>query len=148
MLSDATDAIRARAESLWPPIEASVPLSFPNETNDSAGNPLPPRDTSGQASPFVRIEVIWNGGGFMSIGDPGANRVRRQGHIWIYAFVPQGSGDSRAYKIAGEAAGMFEGAYFGAVVCEGMQPGGQVDSEDGSYYGQSASVPFYFDETA
>lgn len=142
-LDTAVAAIRARAESLWPSLEAAVPLSWPNENQDGAGNPLPPRDANGTPSPFVRIGVMWTGGGFLSIGN---GLKRREGQIWCEAFIPEGSGEGAAHRLATEAARMFEGKHFGVVVCWAMQPGGPVDSEDGNFYGQSASVPFHFDE--
>jgi hypothetical protein len=42
-LSDAVSAVRSRAESLWPALEPTVPLAFPNENQDGriAGNPEP-----------------------------------------------------------------------------------------------------------
>lgn len=141
-LADAVAAIRTRAESLWPAIEATVPLAWPNE------NFARPVADNGAPSPFVMIELRWNGGEFQSIGAPGNNIARREGHIWIFAFIPQGSGEDRAHELAGEAAGMFEGQDFGGVVCEAMMPGGEADDEDGAYFGQSAAIPFEFDETA
>jgi hypothetical protein len=132
-------AIRSRAESLWP--EPDVPLALPNRNFD--------RPTSnGAPLPFIRIAVKWNGGEFISIGAPGNNLARREGHIWAYAFIPQGTGEDLAHRLASEAAAMFEGQDFAGVVCQAAAPGGPVDSEDGLYYGQSAAVPFRFDETA
>ncbi len=141
-LDTAIAAIRARAESLWPGIESVVPLAFPNEAFER------PTSDQGAPLPFVAIEIRWNGGGFMSIGAPGNNLSRRQGSIWAFAFIPQGSGEGVAHHLASEAAEMFEGQDFSGVVCGGMEPGGPVDSEDGAYYGQTAAVPFDFDETA
>lgn len=141
-------AIRSRAETLWPGIEATVPLSFPNEITDTAGGALPSRDAEGDPAPFVVIDVRWNGGDFMSIGAPRDNLVRRDGLIWIFAFIPQGTGEARAHELVAECAEIFEGQDFLPVVCRAMSPGGDVDSENGLYYGQSASIPFYFDETA
>lgn len=141
-LNAAVAAIRSRAESLWPGLEAAVSLAWPNE------NFTTPVDTNGNPVAFVRIEVVWNGGSFLSIGAPGDNWTRREGHIWCYAFIPVGTGEGRAHQLAAEAAGMFEGQDFSGLVCWAMEPGGPIDSEDGSYFGQSAAVPFYFDETA
>jgi len=141
-LDTAIAAIRARAESLWPALEAAVPMAFPNEAFAR------PRSAAGAPLPFLVIEVRWNGGGFMSIGAPGYNLARRQGHIWVFAFIPQGTGEARAHQLAAAAAGMFEGQDFSGVVCEAMMPGGQADAEEGLYFGQSAAVPFDFDETA
>jgi hypothetical protein len=147
-LSDAVAAVRSRAESLWPALEPLVPLAWPNENQDGSGNPLPARNTDGTSAPWVMIELRWNGGEFVSIGAPGSNLARREGHIWCFAFIPEGSGESRAHELASKAAHLFEGQDFGGLVCQAMMPGGPADSEDGSYYGQTASVPFTFDETA
>lgn len=143
-LDTALAAIRARAETLWPGLEATVPLAFPN---DGFG---PPIDSQGRPLPWVMIEVTWNPGasGFASIGAPGDNLARRAGHIWAYAFVGKGDGEARAHELIADAASIFEGQDFSGIVCQAMEPGGPVDSEDGNYFGQSASVPFDFDETA
>jgi len=141
-LDTAVAAIRARAETLWPVLEAAVPLAWPNEAFDR------PLSAAGAPVPFLMMEVRWGGGGFVSVGAPGNNLARREGHIWIFAFIPQGSGESRAHQLAAAAAGMFEGQAFGGVVCQAMEPGGEADDEEGLYFGQSAAIPFDFDETA
>lgn len=141
-LPDAIAAIRTRAESLWPALEPAVSLAWPNE---SFARPV---DANGTPAAFVMVEVRWNGGEFGSIGSPGNNLARRQGHIWCFAFVAQGIGESRAHELIGKAAGMFEGEDFSGVVCEAMEPGGEADVEDGAYFGQSAAIPFDYDETA
>lgn len=147
-LDTVLDAVRVRAETLWPGIAPEVPLAWPNETADAAGGALPSRDASGAAKPFIRFDLSWNGGEFESVGAPGDNLARRQGSIWVYALVPQGSGARVAHRLAGQAGHMFEGADFGGIVCQAMSPGGAIDDENGLYYGQSASIPFTFDETA
>lgn len=141
-LQDAVAAIRVRGESLWPALEPAVVLIWPNERFQR------PANGSGQPSPFVRIEVRWSGGDYMSIGAPGDNLVRREGHIWCYAFIPIHTGEARAHQLVAEAAGMFEGEDFSGIVCAAMMPGGDVDSEEGNYFGQSGAVPFDYDETA
>lgn len=145
-LDVAIAAIRARAESVWPGIEAAVLISWPNEAFDK---PVEPDGNGGsRALPFVAFEVIWNPIGDGSIGAPGNNLARRWGHIWAYAFIPQGSGEARAHQLASEAAGMFELQSFSSITCEFSEPSGSAASEDGNYFGQAVSVPFYFDETA
>lgn len=149
-LQDAVAAVRSRAETLWPGIEAAVPLLFPNGGKFPASAVIPPVDDNGTPAPFVRIEVIWNGGEFVSIGSPGSNRARREGHIWAIAFIAEGSEEALAHQLAGEAARMFEGEEFSGLVCQAMQPGGDAaaERENGNYFGQAAAVPFVFDETA
>lgn len=141
-LNDAIAAIRARADSLWPGIEASVPLAWPNEDFER------PYADVGGPQPFVVIEPRWNGGVFQSIGSPGSNWTRREGHIWVYAFIPMGQGSERAHELVAKAGGMYEGQDFGGVVCWALEPGGLADSEDGAYFGQAAAIPFNYDETA
>jgi hypothetical protein len=119
-LGAAVAAIRARAESLWPGVEAAVPLAWPNETFE---RPLSDRGTP---EPFVTVEVKWNGGEFVSIGAPGSNRVRREGQVWAFAFIPVGMGEGRAHQLAGEMGSIFEGQDFSGIVCWGMEPGGPV----------------------
>lgn len=142
-LSSAVTAIRARAESLWPGLEPDVPLAWPNEAFEK------PIDSSTKGPlPFVMIETRWSGGEFVSIGSPGSNLARREGHIWIFAFIGQATGEGRAHQLIAEASGMFEGADFSGVVCQASEPGGDTRSDDGNYFGQAAAVPFNFDETA
>lgn len=141
-LDTAIAAIRSRADTLWPALEPTVPLAWPNETFER------PLDGNGSPLPWVLIEVRWNGGEFMSVGSPGSNLARREGHIWTFAFIGQGTGEQRAHELAAKAAGMFEGQDFGGVVCQASMPGGEADDEDGNYFGQGAAVPFDFDETA
>lgn len=137
----AETAIRSRAEALWSGIEPSVPLTWPNESFDK------PPDGNGAPASFVRLDVVWNGGDGITIGAPGNNIARRDGHIWAYAFTAQGIGVTMARQLASEAAGMFEDEDFSGVVCEAAQPGGDADEENGNYYGFAVAVPFYYDET-
>lgn len=120
-----------------------MPLVWPNDDNFER-----PLDANGAPSPFVMVDIRWNGGDFMTIGAPGNNIARREGHIWLFAFTAQGIGQERAHELAAEAASIFEGQDFSGVVCAAMEPGGEADVEDGAYFGQSAAVPFDYDETA
>jgi hypothetical protein len=143
-LDTVVDAVKARFESLWPSLEASVPVAWYNEDEDWKGNPLPPS----RPQPWIMIRVRWNGGEFISIGAPGSNLARRYGNIWVYVFVPRGSGEGHAHRLVAEASSIFEGQDFSGLVCQGMSPGGDVESEDGMYSGHSAAIPFDYDETA
>lgn len=139
----AVTAIRERAEALWPGVEPAVTLGWENEAFAMPTDPATARPL-----PCVVIDVVWTGGDFMTIGSPGYNLARREGHVWAYAFIPRGTGQIRAHQLAARAARLFEGQDFDGVVCEAAMPGGPVSSEDGNYYGQSVSVPFQYDETA
>jgi hypothetical protein len=130
--------IRTRIETLWSSIESTIPLAFPNEGFQ--------RDANGAA--FLLVEITWAGGVGVTIGAPGHNLARRDGQIWLHAFVPIGTGQQQAMKIAGEAAKIFEDRDIGGgIICEAMAPGGgESNTDDGMYYGMSTNVPFYFDE--
>ena len=138
-LSDAVSAIRGRMETLWP--ESSVMLAWPNENFS-----LPSSVEDGNPQSWVLVEVRWNPLNEGSIGSPGSNLARRFGHIWFYCFVPQGSGESRCHQLLSEAAAIFENADFSNVVCEGFEPGGIAETENGNFFGLAGSVPFNFDE--
>lgn len=142
-LDVAVAAIRARSDALWPGIEPAVPISWPNEPFDKPVDPV-----TSTPLPFVVVEIMWNPITDGSIGSPGSNLARRFGHIWFYAFIPESVGEARAHQLASEAAGMFELQNFGTVVCEFAEPSGPAKPDDGNYFGQTVSVPFYFDETA
>jgi hypothetical protein len=51
-LSDAVSAVRSRAESLWPGLEPTVPLAWPNENQDGARNPFAGAQRRWDASPL------------------------------------------------------------------------------------------------
>jgi hypothetical protein len=131
-------AIQARIEAAWPTIEPTVPLAYPNAVSRP------------EASEFLLVDVTWVGGIPTTIGAPGANRVRRDGYIWLHAFITAGTGNQvRAFQIASRAATIFEEQNFADVVCIAMEPGGgQSGTEDGRWYGQSVAIPFWFDEDA
>jgi hypothetical protein len=139
-LQNAVAAIRGRIESLWP--EPAVGLTWPNENFS-----LPSAD-DGTPQSWMLVEIRWNPMNEGSIGSPGSNLARRFGHIWFYAFVPQGSGESRCHQLLSEAAAIFENADFNNVVCEGFEPGGQAETENGNFFGLAGAVPFWFDEYA
>jgi hypothetical protein len=139
-IASAEAAIRDRATSLWNGIAPSIPLTWPNDD-------FMPGTISGTPQPFVRMEIVWNGSDGITIGAPGGNVSRRTGHIWAHAFVAKGAGNTVPLTLVGEAAGMFEDEDFSGIVCEAAQPGGEASDEDGNYFGLSAAVPFYFDET-
>jgi hypothetical protein len=142
-LDTVASAIRLRADTLWPPLEPVIPLAWPNEDFER------PIGSSGRPLPFVVIELRWSGGEFASVGAPGNNLTRREGHIWIFAFVPKGDGETRAHQLVARAISMFEGADFGGgILCQGAMIGGEADDEDGDYFGQCAAIPFDYDETA
>ena len=142
-LKGALDAIRGRAETLWPSLEPEVPLLWRGDDN---GHVV--LDDPVNLHPWLLFEIKWNAAasGFASIGSPQSNLARRYGAIWIHAFVPTGSGLGRAHELLDFAAGMFEGADFAGVICQAMEPEGEAESEDGAYDGQSAAVPFQFDD--
>jgi hypothetical protein len=138
-ISTAVSDVHTKIESEWPSLESTVPLAYPNAL-------LQPPSTTAE---YLVVEVSWAGGAPATIGAPGNNRARRDGWIWLHAFVRAGKGDVRAFEIAAKAATIFEEKDFGAagLVCSAMEPGaGQSGSTDGLWYGQSVAIPFFFDE--
>gem|GEM_PF-7040850 len=64
-------------------------------------------------------------------------------------MVPTGSGRVLADTYAGQFASILEQQDFSGVVFSAAEPGGgQSGMVDGTYYGQSVAIPFYYDETA
>lgn len=123
----------------WPTTEPDVPLDLQNR---GFRPPKPP-------GAFISLRVHWTTGDFLTIGSPGDNLVRREGLIWLYAYVPTGvDGIVRAHQLAAEGAAIFEGQNFEGVLCGAIAPGGPVESEDGNYTGTSCAIPFSFDEAA
>ena len=85
-------AIQSRIAAQWPAIEPTVPLAYPNDLVEAVGDE------------YLLVDVVWSGGDPVTIGAPGANRVRRYGNIWLHAFIAAGSGQARAFVIVAKAA--------------------------------------------
>jgi len=139
-LGTAVSAIRSRMETQW--TDPTVMLIWPNE------NALPASAVDGGPQAWMMIEVRWNPENEGSIGAPGNNLARRFGHIWFYAFVPQGVGETLCHGLLSTAAAIFENADFNNVVCEGFEPGGEAEAENGNFFGLAGAVPFNYDEYA
>lgn len=142
-LDTAYDAVKTRAETLWPTVEPDVAVTFENARSFTV-----PTDADGKRLPWLLVEVDWIDGDQESIGAPGGNLVRYLGNIFVHAFIPRGTGASRAHQLAARAMAIFASKDFGGLVTQAGKPIGPNSSEDGQYFGQSAWVPFQFDETA
>lgn len=136
-LDGAYSEIRTRITTVWPTLEAAVPLAFPDENFQE---PDPP-------APWLFVEIRWSGGEIITIGAPGSNRARRDGWVSFSAMVPTGTGEQRGMQLIGKAGGMLEGQTVGSATFFGMEPGGGVSTTDsGLYTGQTADVSFYVDD--
>lgn len=139
-LDTATTAIIARCQSQWSESEG---VKYPNTAFAR------PVDANGNAKAFVALEIMWNGGHQVEIGNPGNNRMRRDGLIWTHAFVPIHSGIARAGQLLSAMGEIFEAKDFSNVDVGAMSPGGTGDADDdGLYWRESASFPFSYDEAA
>lgn len=153
---EAAAVIEARVDAGWPSLfaaGAAPPIARQNDT----GFVKPTDRASGMALPFLYVEIEFtpipaqNGGeiGQITIGAPGENIARKWGLISAHVFVPIGLGDRCARQFGVKFIGLFQGRDFDGVTCRtGSLTGGGTADEDGSYYGRTAIIPFYFDDVA
>lgn len=137
----AVTAVHDRMRSGW--TDAAVPVLLRNGEGLDNRPFHPP-----VATPWLFVELRWNGGGGGSID--GVMR-RREGHIWLHAFVPYGTGITEAHRLTAAAAALFEQQDVSGVVCADALPGGESSASipsqiKGSWDGESVSIPFTFDE--
>lgn len=136
----AVTAVEARFRTAW---AGHTPVLFEGGA-DADGKPF-----SAPNGPWVFVHVRWNGAENASVD--GALK-RRFGQVWVHAFIPANRVGREAHQLAARAATVFEDADFAGVRCFEAKPAGEADAAvanmpDGRWQGQSACIPFEFDET-
>lgn len=136
-MDEAYTAIRDRMNAEWPLINSTVPVAYPNENFQGP---------NGNA--FLLLEVTWAGGAGLSIGAPGSNWTVRDGNLYLRAFTPIGAGQLPGIQIVRQARGIFEDLDMGGgLIFLAMEPGGGMsNSDDGQYYCQEITLPFWLHE--
>lgn len=92
------DTIRARFNTEFPLVRASVPIAWDNV----AYEPTP-------QTPWVRLTIVEGEGELAGLAGKGANLYRHRGVVIIQIFVPIGDGDGLARAIADDIATIFRG---------------------------------------
>lgn len=130
---DARIAISGRLKTGMDATYASVPVVYENHTAV---------DLATQASPYVRLAIVFNDGQQVSIESTPLARYR--GAIYLAVYCKQGQGTKTALQILGYLAGLFKAVKFGGVQTYVGVPMPGVEM-DGWYY-EAVRLPFYFDD--
>ncbi len=96
-------------------------------------------------SAFVVIEFP---GGFEeqeTVGAPGSNVFREEGVFFLHVMVPSNRGDMTARGLCSQLAVIFRAQTFEGVVCYAPNPPQNSSRSDGTYFGLSFSVPYFYD---
>ena len=126
-------SIRARLIANWNATPAGR-LRFEND---------PYIDTDALA-PFCQVEIV-GGTDRPYIGQPGARFNRMDGVVMLHLMVPTISGIAGLASMFRNARAVLSNAIFDGVYMAGMSPhGGRPASEDGSYFGITATATFFY----
>jgi len=95
-------------------------------------------------APFCQVE-IFIGEDRPYVGQPGARMNRADGVILLHLMVPQLDGTSAVRAMFANARRALANGVFGGVYTQGAAPNrGRPSSEDGSYWGSTAAIPFFY----
>lgn len=154
-ITDARQAVRERMEAggIVDRDDAAVPMRWPNEGVDSAGNAKLPD----APAPFIYTEFNPVAGNLASFGGGrGQNRYRNQFQIECFVFVPKGDGLDHAEMIAEQVAALFRSHRDDEISCFAatVRPGGDgamlsppgLTSEAGRYFWASVEIEGFYDQ--
>lgn len=130
---DARAAVAGRLKTGMDATYPAVPVVYENHTTV---------DLATQASPYVRLAIIFNDGAQASIELTPLARYR--GAVYLAVYCKEGQGTKDVLQILGYLATLFKAVKFGGVQTHvGLpMPGAEMD---GWYY-EAVRVPFYFDD--
>lgn len=129
----AAAAIRARLIAAWTSTPAAR-LRFENEAYIDA-------DT---LAPFCQVEIV-GGRDVPYIGPPGARLNRMDGVIMLHLMAPTTEGTAAIVAMFRNARAVLANAIFDGVYMGGLSPhGARPSSEDGAYFGSTATAPFFY----
>jgi hypothetical protein len=126
-------AIRARLVAGW---TATPPerLRFENDAYID-GNTL---------APFCQVEIV-GGRDVPYIGAPGARLNRLDGVVMLHLMAPTNEGTAAIAAMFRNARALLSSAIFDGVYMGGLSPhGARPSSEDGAYFGTTATAPFFY----
>lgn len=144
---DILTAIREKLEAEW----TECVVTYQNggafrpddPTNRDRYDPAP-EDT------WMHVEILGGGSDCTVIGSVGKRAARDDGTIFAHVFVPVGSGDDEARRLARAIGEIFRVTRFGGLVTGAPDPlgGGEQGDDDGLWWRVSASIPFTAHYTA
>lgn len=137
---DAHTAIRARLEAAW----TDCVLTY---QNGGVFRPDDPSNRDGYSpaaeDTWAYVEILGAGAECTVIGSVGKRAARDDGAIFCHVYVPVGSGDDEARRLARSMGEIFRVTRFGGV--ETGAPdlgGGEKGDDDGLWWRVSVSIPF------
>ncbi|MCW2243578.1 DUF4128 domain-containing protein [Azospirillum canadense] len=142
-------AIRTKLEAEW----TDTPVTYENGgafRPDAPGNRDPYDASSAPDRPWVYLEILGAGSASTVIGSPGKRAARDDGVIFGHVFVPVGTGDDEARRLARALGDLFRVTRFGGLVTGAPDPlgAGEPGDDDGLWWRRSVSIPFTAHYTA
>lgn len=146
---DPLTAVRHRLEAEW----TDTPVCYPNGGAFRPGDPdnrdsYEPKDAPNDA--WIYVEVMGSGSSSTVIGSVGKRAARDDGLIFAHVFVPAGTGDDEARRLARALGEIFRMTRFGGLVTGAPDPLGAAEQgdDDGLWWRRSVSIPFTAHYTA
>ena len=140
---DPLAAVRAKLEAAWTECVVTYPNGGAFRPDDPAN-----RDsydpTSAPEQPWAYLEVLGAGSDGTAIGSEGKRAARDDGLIFAHLFVPAGTGDDEARRLARALGDIFRVTRFGGLVTGAPNPlgDGEQGDDDGLFWRRSVSIPF------
>lgn len=136
-------AIRQKLEAEW----EDTPVRYPNgrafrPSDPSDQSPYDP--TADPEQPWVHLEIMGAGSDSTVIGSVGKRAAYDDGVIFAHVFVPVGTGDDEARRLARALGEIFRVTRFGGLDTGAPNPlgDGEMGSDDGLWWRVSVSIPF------
>lgn len=130
---DARLAVTGRLKTGMDATYPAVPVVYENRVKV---------DLATQASPYVRLALIFNDGEQASMEATPLARYR--GAIYLAVYCKQGEGTKDALTILSYLAGLFKAVKFGGVQTYVGVP--MPGAEMSGWYYEAVRIPFYFDD--
>lgn len=147
---DPLAAVRQKLAAEW----TDTPIRYPNGgwfLPSDPTNPDPAYDPAADPSqPWAHVEVLGAGSGSTVIGSVGKRAAYDDGVIFAHIFVPVGTGDDEARRLARALGEIFRVTRFGGLVTGAPDPlgNGEQGDDDGLWWRRSVSIPFTAHYTA
>lgn len=146
---DPLAAVRAKLEAEWTDCVVTYPNGGAFRPNDPDN-----RDsydaTTAPEQPWAYVEILGAGSGSTVIGSVGKRAAYDDGVILASVYVPVGTGDDEARRLARALGEIFRVTRFGGLVTGAPDPlgAGEPGDDDGLFWRRSVSIPFTAHYTA